>query len=277
MAGRSGVRLTLDDFDAASRRVPVLANIRPSGAYLMADFFTAGGLPGLLGRLAGRLRSEHVTGPVFNDDVIRPLDNPISSDGGLAVLHGNLAPHGAVIKHIAADPRLLVHTGPALVFDGYADLRQRIDDVPATADTVLVLRGCGPRGGPGMPEYGMLPIPGHLLKQGVRDMVRVSDARMSGTSYGACVLHVAPESHVGGPLALVRDGDTITLDVTARRLEVRVAEPELARRRADWTRPEPYYPRGYGQLFDQHVLQADQGCDFDFLAAPGRIPEPEAR
>ncbi|WP_412539394.1 L-arabinonate dehydratase [Longispora sp. K20-0274] len=286
MAGRGGVPLGLDDFDLASRRVPVLADIRPSGAYLMEDFHYAGGLPGLLSRIPDLLHPDRVTvggggltgGPVHDDAVIRPRDNPVSADGGLAVLRGNLAPRGAVIKHLAAEPRLHRHTGPALVFDGYADLRRRIDDpdLPVTADTVLVLRGVGPRGGPGMPEHGMIPVPDKLLRQGVRDMLRISDARMSGTSYGACVLHVAPESHVGGPLALVRDGDPITLDVPGRRLELGIPDAELATRLAAWTPPAKAHPRGYGRLFDAHVTQADEGCDFDFLAAPGRVPEPEA-
>ena len=210
--------------------------------------------------------------------MIRPREKPLATEGGLAVLRGNLAPGGAVIKHVAADPALLVHTGPAVVFDGYQDLLARIDDedLPVTEDSVLVLREAGPQGGPGMPEHGMLPIPKKLLRRGVRDMVRVSDARMSGTSYGACVLHVAPESHVGGPLALVRDGDPVTLDVPARRLSLDIGDEELARRGAEWTPPAPRYPRGYGALYAAHILQADAGCDFDFLAAPGKTPEPDA-
>jgi dihydroxy-acid dehydratase len=291
MARRSGVKIGLDDFDAASRTVPVLANIRPVGAHLMEDFYYAGGLPALMAQLTDLLHLERPTAAgvplgetlaaaqTHDDDVIRPRDNPVAPDGGLAVLRGNLAPDGAVIKHLAAEERLLSHTGPAVVFDGYADLLARINDerLPITPDTVLVLRGSGPRGGPGMPEHGMLPIPDRLLRAGVRDMVRVSDARMSGTSYGACVLHVAPESHVGGPLALVRDGDPITLDVPNRRLELGVTEAELADRRAEWTPPPERFPRGYGQLFDAHVLQADEGCDFDFLARPGTVPAPDAR
>ena len=251
MAGRSKVELTLDDFDALSRAVPVLANIRPTGAYLMEDFYYAGGLRALLAQLGDQLHLDRptVTGhtlgevlagaQVHNADVIRPLDKPVWSEGGLAVLRGNLAPGGAVIKHAAADPRFHKHTGPAVVFDNYRDLQARINDegLPITQDTVLVLRGAGPKGGPGMPEYGMLPIPDRLLQQGVRDMLRISDARMSGTSYGACVLHVSPESHVGGPLALVRDGDLVTLDVAERRLDVDVSDAELERRRATWTAP----------------------------------------
>ncbi|MCG3752088.1 L-arabinonate dehydratase [Amycolatopsis sp. Poz14] len=290
MAGRSGISLSLQDFDAIARRVPVLANIRPGGDWLMEDFYYAGGLPGLLSRLTDLLHLDRVTvtgrpladsladARVHNDDVIRPRDNPVASEGGVAVLRGNLAPGGAVIKHIAADPALLTHTGPAVVFDNYQDLKKRIDD-PAlgiTADSVLVLRGSGPLGGPGMPEYGMLPIPAHLLEQGVRDMVRISDARMSGTSYGACVLHVAPESHVGGPLALVSDGDLITLDVPARTLQLEVDEAELERRLASWAAPAPRFERGYGALYAEHITQADEGCDFDFLARAGANPEPDA-
>ncbi|WP_181808554.1 dihydroxy-acid dehydratase, partial [Streptomyces shenzhenensis] len=235
MAGRAGVTLTLEDFDAIGRRVPVLADVRPVGSFLMEDFHYAGGLPALLAQLAlvpGALHPERptVTGGTFasyyadaesyDPKVIRTPDDPVAHEGGVTVLHGNLAPGGAVIKHLAADPRLLTHTGPAVVFDSYQDLQSRIDDpgLGITEDTVLVLRGAGPLGGPGMPEYGMLPIPAYLLERGVKDMVRISDARMSGTSYGTCVLHVAPESHAGGPLALVRTGDLITLDVPGRRL-----------------------------------------------------------
>jgi dihydroxy-acid dehydratase len=291
MARRSGVPLALDDFDAAARRTPVLANIRPMGEYLMEDFYYAGGLRALLAQLTDLLHLDRptVTGQplraavlgakTYHEDVIRPRDKPVSPDGGLAVLRGNLAPNGAVIKPLAADPALLRHTGPAVVFDGYADLLARVDDPALDVDenSVLVLRGAGPLGGPGMPEHGMLPIPDRLLKRGVRDMVRISDARMSGTSYGACVLHVAPESHAGGPLALVHDGDLVTLDVPARLLELHVAPVELERRRAAWTPPPARYPRGYGALHAAHITQADEGCDFDFLAAPGATPEPDAR
>jgi dihydroxy-acid dehydratase len=292
MAGRCGVPFSLRDFDAIARRVPVLANIRPGGTYLMEDFYYAGGLPALLGQLAavpGALHPDRpaVSGAAFgaalstavvhDDDVIRPASRPLSPEGGVAVLHGNLAPRGAVIKHLAADPRLLRHTGPAVVFDGYPDIRKRIDDpsLQITAGSVLVLRGAGPIGGPGMPEYGMLPIPRYLLARGVRDMVRISDARMSGTSYGACVLHVAPESAAGGPLALVRTGDLVTLDVAARSLRLEVSDEELARRRAAWQPPSPACQRGYAALYRDHVTQADQGCDFDFLARPGVTPEPD--
>ena len=206
-------------------------------------------------------------------------DTALAAEGGVAVLRGNLAPDGAVIKHIAAEPRLLKHTGPAVVFDDYHELQGRIND-PAlniTPDSVLVLRNAGPKGGPGMPEYGMLPIPDYLLAQGVRDMVRISDARMSGTSYGACVLHVAPESFVGGPLALVRTGDLITLDVAARELSLNISERALAQRREQWQPPAPKFERGYGALFSEHITQANEGCDFDFLARRGRNPEPDPR
>lgn len=291
MAARAGVRLTLDDFDRAARRVPVLANVRPGGStYLMEDFHFAGGLPGFLSRIPdllhldrptvahATLREQLAPARVHDDDVIRIRENPVADEGGVAVLRGNLCPDGAVVKHIAADPRLLKHTGPAVVFDDYRTMQATIDDpsLGITADHVLVLRGSGPRGGPGMPEYGMLPIPRQLLKQGVRDMVRISDARMSGTSYGMCVLHIAPESHVGGPLALVRTGDTITLDVAARSLRLDVPEEELARRRARWTPPPVRYERGYGALYAEHITQADTGCDFDFLARPGAVPDPYA-
>jgi dihydroxy-acid dehydratase len=297
MAGRvpgPGVALTLDDFDAISRRVPWLANIKPSGTYLMEDFYYAGGLPALLGQLAkvpGALHLERMTvsgrpfgekitdAPIYNDDVIRTPEDALAAEGGLAVLRGNLAPDGAVIKHIAAEPRLLKHTGPAVVFDSYADLTTRINDpaLNVTPDSVLVLRNAGPKGGPGMPEYGMLPIPDYLLAQGVRDMVRISDARMSGTSYGACVLHAAPESFVGGPLALVQTGDLITLDVAARQLSLDIPERTMLLRRQQWHPPEPKFERGYGALYSEHITQANEGCDFGFLARPGRNPEPSPK
>ncbi|MEV0600608.1 L-arabinonate dehydratase [Streptomyces sp. NPDC050315] len=290
MAGRAGVPLTLDDFDRIARTVPVLANIRPGGGpYLMEDFHFAGGLPGFLSRITDLLHLDRPTvngrfgeqvehAAVHNDDVIRTRDNPVAAEGGVAVLRGNLCPDGAVIKHIAAEPHLLKHTGPAVVFDDYRTMQRSIND-PAlgiTADHVLVLRNAGPKGGPGMPEYGMLPIPDHLLKQGVRDMVRISDARMSGTSYGTCVLHIAPESYIGGPLALVRTGDPITLDVAARMLRLEVPDAELARRRAAWTPPPERYARGYGALYAEQITQADTGCDFAFLARPGEVPDPYA-
>ncbi|MEU3982657.1 L-arabinonate dehydratase [Streptomyces sp. NPDC026672] len=291
MAGRAGVRLTLDDFDRIARTVPVLADVRPGGrTYLMEDFHFAGGLPGFLSRITDLLHLDRPTAAhdtlrdqlagarVHNDDVIRARDNPVADEGGVAVLRGNLCPDGAVIKHIAAEPRLLRHTGPAVVFDDYRTMQRTIDDpsLGITADSVLVLRGAGPKGGPGMPEYGMLPLPDHLLRQGVRDMVRISDARMSGTSYGTCVLHVAPESYVGGPLALVRTGDSITLDVPARTLRLDVDDTELARRAAEWTPPPARYERGYGALYNDQITQADTGCDFAFLSRPGTVPDPYA-
>jgi dihydroxy-acid dehydratase len=286
MAGRAGVPLDLDRFDALARGVPVLANIRPSGEYLMQDFFEAGGLPALMSRLglhdvptvSGDTVHANLRGAeVFDDDVIRPLDNPLRAEGGLAILRGSLAPGGAVIKASAASPRLLKHTGRAVVFEDYNDMAARIDrdDLEVDADSVLVQRNAGPLGGPGMPEWGMLPVPKKLLKQGVRDMVRLSDARMSGTSYGACVLHVAPESFVGGPLAFVRNGDLIELDVKKRSLSLKVAEAELAKRRKAWKRPAQKYERGYGAIFSRHVKQADEGCDFDFLEGTSPTPEPE--
>lgn len=291
MAGRAGVTLTLDDFDRIARTVPVLANVRPGGRmYLMEDFHFAGGLPGFLSRITDLLHLDRPTVShdslreqladvrVHDDDVIRPRENPVAAEGGVAVLRGNLCPDGAVIKHIAAEPHLLRHTGPAVVFDDYRTMQRTIDDpsLGITADSVLVLRGAGPKGGPGMPEYGMLPIPEYLLKQGVRDMVRISDARMSGTSYGTCVLHVAPESYVGGPLALVRTGDPITLDVAARSLRLDVDDTELERRRAEWTPPPVRYERGYGALYTEQITQADTGCDFAFLARPGTVQDPYA-
>jgi dihydroxy-acid dehydratase len=281
MARRAGVDLALSDFDAASRAVPVIANIRPSGErYLMEDFYYAGGAPALMNRIRGHLDltaptvngrtlGENIEGAVvYDDDVIRTLDNPVYHEGALAVLKGNLAPSGCVIKASACEPRLLKHTGPALVFDDYPSMKAAIerDDLDVTADHVLVLRNAGPLGGPGMPEWGMLPIPVKLLKQGVRDMLRISDARMSGTSYGGCILHVAPEAYVGAPLALVRTGDRISVDVPNRSLRLEVSDDELARRKAAWVAPKPRFGRGYGWMFSQHIGQADEGCDFDFLA-----------
>ncbi|MEX0956701.1 MAG: L-arabinonate dehydratase [Rhizobiaceae bacterium] len=280
MARRAGHDVGLCDFEAASRKVPVTANVRPTGErYLMEDFFYAGGILALMERLSGLLDGEPLTvsgrpigqtfadAPCWNDDVIRPLDRPVSSEPAMAVLYGNLAPDGCVMKPSAAEPRLLDHTGPALVFDSYAELKARIDDeaLDVTADTVLIMRGAGPQGGPGMPEWGMLPIPRKLLRAGVRDMLRISDARMSGTSYGACVLHVAPEAHVGGPLALVRTGDIVRVDVAARRIDMEVSKDELAIRRAALGPPEPRFGRGYGWMFSRHIGQANKGCDFDFL------------
>ena len=286
---RAGHPVTLDDFDAASRHVPVIANIRPSGdRYLMEDFFYAGGLRALLERMGphldrsaltvnGRTIGDNVAGSeVFNDDVIRPLDRPIYAEGALAVLRGNIAPDGVIIKPSACAPHLLRHTGRALVFDDYPSLKKAVDDpdLDVTGDDVLVLRNAGPKGA-GMPEWGMLPIPTKLLKQGVKDMLRLSDARMSGTSYGGCLLHCAPEAAVGGPLALVRTGDRITVDVPARRIHLEVDQAEFERRRAAWQAPPPRYERGYGWMFGRHILQADQGCDFDFLEASFGAPVPE--
>jgi dihydroxy-acid dehydratase len=289
-ARRAGHDIGLDDFEAISRKVPVIANVRPSGdKYLMEDFYYAGGLPALMSRLKSFLHLDVMTvsgktlgenlrsAEVYNDDVIRPLDNPIYAEGALAVLKGNLAPDGCVIKPSACEPRLRKHAGPALVFDSYPAMRAAIDrdDLDVTADTVLVLRNAGPQGGPGMPEWGMLPIPKKLVKQGVRDMVRLSDARMSGTSYGACILHVAPEAFIGGPLALVKTGDTISIDVAARSITLNVADGELAKRRAAWKAPEPRYERGYGYMFQRHIEQADKGCDFDFLKTEFGAPAGE--
>lgn len=288
MARRAGADLDLDRFDELSRTVPVLVDLQPTGRFLMDDLQRAGGVPALLTRLRDRLHldrstveggtvSEAIDGAqVLDDEVVRPLHDPVAPDGGLAVLRGNLAPRGAVIKHAAATPELLVHTGPAAVFDSYDEMTSRLaTDETITADTVLVLRNAGPVGGPGMPEWGMLPLPDRLLRAGVRDMVRVSDARMSGTSYGTCVLHVAPEAWVGGPLALVEDGDPIELDVPARRLTLAVDDEVLAAREAAWSPPAPRFTRGYGALASRHIEQADVGCDLDFLAAGDPTPEPE--
>jgi dihydroxy-acid dehydratase len=288
LAGRAGIRLELRQFDEISQHTPMIANLRPSGEYLMEDFYYAGGLRALLKQIGDLLDLDALTvsgetlgknletARVFNDKVIRSPKHPVSTSGGTAVLYGNLAPNGAVIKPTAAEARLLKHVGPAVVFKDRDDLEARIDDeaLPVDQDSVLVLQNAGPLGGPGMPEWGMLPIPRKLLAQGVRDMVRISDARMSGTSYGACVLHVSPESFIGGPLALVRDGDLIELDVAARKLELRVDENELAQRRANWKPQPPHYERGFGALYAAHVTQADKGCDFDFLEAGAETPEP---
>jgi len=289
LARRAGIPLTLDRFDELSRRTPLLANVRPAGKYLMEDFYYAGGLRGLLASIAdllntgertvsGRTLGEDIAGAeIYNHDVILPRERALVASGSLAVLRGNLAPDGAVIKPAAAEPRLLRHRGPAVAFENYDDMAARIDDpaLPVTPDSVIVLKSAGPLGAPGMPEWGQLPIPRKLLEQGVRDMVRISDARMSGTSYGACVLHVAPESHVGGPLALVRDGDIIALDVPARTLNLEVEDSELARRRAAWVRPKPHFERGFGALYQAHITQANEGCDFDFLEGTAPTAEPE--
>ncbi len=280
MARRAGADISLADFDAASRKVPVLANVRPSGnTYLMEDFYYAGGLPALMSRIRGHLKldcltvtgrslAENIEGAqVHNDDVIRNVDTAIYAEGALAVLTGNLAPEGCVMKPSACEPHLRTHTGPALVFDDYPSMKAAIDrdDLDVTPDHVLVLRNAGPRGGPGMPEWGMLPIPKKLVKAGVRDMIRISDARMSGTSYGACILHVSPESYVGGPLALVRTGDQITVDVPKRAISMDVSAAELFRRRKALPAQPVRFERGYGWMFNRHVKQAHEGCDFDFL------------
>ncbi len=291
MARRAGVAIDMDTFDRVAQGIPLLANIKPSGQYLMEDFHYAGGLRALLAQLAPRLHLDALTvagvtlgeaiagAEIYAPDVIRGLDNPVKPAGGTAILRGTLAPDGAVIKPTAAEPHLLVHEGAAVVFRDIRDLKARVDrdDLDVTADSVLVLQNAGPVGAPGMPEWGQLPIPRKLLRQGVRDMVRISDARMSGTSYGACVLHVAPEAAIGGPLGLVRDGDRIRLDVPNRRLDLLVAEDELARRRAAWRQPKlPGGDRGYVALYRRTVMQANEGADFDFMAgAPGAMPEPD--
>ena len=281
MARRGRVPLTLDDLDALGRTTPLIANVRPAGkGYLMEDFFYAGGLLALMNVIRDKLDLTAVTvtgrplgealegAEVYNADVIRPLSDPVYHEGSLAVLKGNLAPDGAVIKPAACDPRLHVHEGPALVFDSYPEMKAAVDDedLDVTPDHVMVLRNAGPLGGPGMPEWGMLPLPVRLVKQGHRDMLRLSDARMSGTSYGACVLHIAPESFVGGPLALLRTGDIVRCDVPTAASTWLVSEAELAARRAAWTPPAPRFERGYGWAFSRHVGQADQGCDFDYLS-----------
>ncbi len=279
IAGRVGVPLTLDDFDRISRRTPCLANIKPSGEYLMDDFFAAGGVPVVLGEIAELLHGESATvngktlaenfadAECWNADVIRDSAHALSAEGGIAVLRGNLAPRGAVIKTTAASPELLRHRGPAYVFETHAEMMAEIDrdDLPVDAATILVMKNAGPIGGPGFPEWGQIPMPKKLLNQGIRDMVRVSDARMSGTSFGTVVLHVTPESAIGGPLAAVRTGDEIELDAASRRIELRVGNAELAARLAEFQPPPAHYRRGYGKMFLEHVNQADEGCDFDFL------------
>ena len=290
LARRAGVPLDLEIFDRISQGIPLLANIKPSGKYVMEDFYYAGGLTALMKRLEESLNLETVTingktlrdnlegAEVFNEDVIRPLENPVSTAGGTAVLRGSLAPDGAVIKPTAAEKRLWKHRGSAVVFKDIRDLKARVDseDLEVTADSVLVLQNAGPVGGPGMPEWGQLPIPKKLLNQGVRDVIRISDARMSGTSYGACVLHVSPEAALGGPLGLVKDGDEIELDVEKRRLDLLVSQSELDTRRRRWEPPESKASRGYAKLYADHVTQAHEGCDFDFLqGTPGETPEPE--
>jgi dihydroxy-acid dehydratase len=288
LARRRGLDLPLPLFDEIARHVPVLANIRPSGEYLMEDFYYAGGLRALMAEITdlleldcvtvnGRTMGQNLEGArVVKREVIRSREAPMMENGGTAILYGSLAPDGAVIKTAAADRSLWQHTGPAVVFRDYPDMEARLnsEDLEVTADSVLVLQNAGPLGGPGMPEWGMLPIPTKLLKLGVRDMVRVSDARMSGTAYGTCVLHVSPESYVGGPLALVRDGDQITLDIPNRRLELLVPDEEMARRRSEWKRQTPKEHRGYLALYRERVTQAHEGCDFDFLSRQEVAEEP---
>ncbi len=289
LAGRAGIEIPLERFEEIGRKTPYLVNMRPSGKYLMEDFYYAGGLSALLEGMrdlldldvptcTGKTLGENIAGAkIHNSDVIHTPDDPMQAEGGLIVVRGNLAPDGAVIKTTAADPELLQHAGRAMVFDDYNDMAARLEDpdLDVDADSILILRNSGPQGGPGMPEWGMLPIPKKLLKQGVRDMVRVSDARMSGTSYGTCVLHVSPESWVGGPLALVKTGDIVELDVAGRKLSLKVSDEELAERRKQW-KPKPgKFERGFGKLFSEHIRQANEGCDFDFLEGTAPTPEPE--
>jgi dihydroxy-acid dehydratase len=279
IAGRRGIKLPLSLFDDLSRDTPLLANLKPSGHYLLAHFHAAGGVPALLKQMArylhlegmtctGQTLGEEIAPAVTRDEnVIRPIENALGSGGALVALRGNLIPKGAMLKVSAASPHLLDHTGPALVFDDYEEMLLRLNDesLEVSADHVLVLRNAGPCGVPGMPEWGQIPIPTRLLKQGIRDVVRISDARMSGTSYGTVVLHAAPESAVGGPLALVQNGDLIRLNVAERCLDLLVSDEELAARRSAWCAPTLKHIRGYPRLYVEHVLQADEGCDFDFL------------
>jgi dihydroxy-acid dehydratase len=288
LAGRAGVSLNLADLDEMARRVPVISNLFPSGDKLMEDFYYAGGLPALMNRISAFLQLSEITVTgktlgaqlngqrVLDDDVIRPLDQPVSPHGALAVLTGNLAPQGAVIKPSAANPKFFKHSGKALVFDGQPQMLAAMAELQLDVDqnTVLVLRNAGPVGAPGMPEWGNLPIPKKLLQQGVRDMLRLSDARMSGTHYGTCVLHISPEAAVGGPLALLQTGDVVELDLAARRIQMHVDDAELARRRAAWTAPVQPYGRGFTQLYQRHVTQAHEGCDLDFLQGTAPTPEP---
>lgn len=288
MAGRAGITLSLDDMDAAARRVPVLANLFPSGDRLMEDFYYAGGLPALMKNIQTELSLDALTvtglsvgdnisnAEVHDSEVIRPMERPVSTAGALAVLRGNLAPEGAVIKPSAASAKFLRHSGKALVFDSQPAMLAAMADegLDCNENTILVLRNAGPVGGPGMPEWGNLPIPKKLLRQGVRDMLRLSDARMSGTHYGTCVLHISPESAVGGPLALVQTGDVIEMDVDKRSLHLAVNDDELARRRQMWKSPVSAFQRGFTQLYQRHVTQAHEGCDFDFLQGTASTPEP---
>jgi dihydroxy-acid dehydratase len=279
IAGRLGIPLPLSLFDELARSTPILANIQPCGKYLMEDFYYAGGVQALMKKILPLLHGNELTVSgktvaqnlekieCHNQDVIRPLDQPLYPDGSLAVLHGNLSPNGAVIKTSAASPRLLQHTGRAVVFDKYEEMLKRIDDPALDVDenSVLVLKNAGPVGGPGMPEWGQLPIPTKLLKRGITDMVRISDSRMSGTSYGTVVLHISPESAIGGPLAAVKNGDLVKIDVENRRLDLLVSEAELGSRLAAWCPNGRKYRRGYYTMFLDHIQQADKGCDFDFL------------
>src|ERR1700722_18474464 len=289
MARRAGVALDLKRFDAIARTTPVIANLRPTGQFLMEDFHYAGGLGALLAEMGdlldldqqtvnGQTLRENIAGAkVWTPDVIRPLDNPVAGCDGLAILYGNLAPRGAAMKPAAGEPRFRAHPGPALVFASYDEMAESVerDDLDVTPDHVLVLQNAGPQGAPGMPEWGMLPIPRKLVRAGVRDMLRISDARMSGTSYGACILHVTPEAYIGGPLALTRTGDMIAVNVDKRSLDLEVGEAELGRRQAAFTPRPPRLSRGYGALFARSIRQADEGCDFDFLERGEALGEPE--
>jgi dihydroxy-acid dehydratase len=290
MAGRAGLAFPLERYNEIAAKTPMLANVRPSGdKYLMEDFFYAGGLRALLNQLRdlldlsaqtvnGKTLGENIEGAkVWNPDVILPRSKPLKENGALVLLRGSLAPDGAVLKASAADPKLMKHAGKAVVFEDYNDMAARIDrdDLEVDASSVLVLKMSGPLGGPGFPEWGMLPMPKKLIRQGVKDMVRISDGRMSGTSYGTCILHVAPEAYVGGPLALVKTGDLIELNVEKREINLRVPDDELAKRRAAWKRPPPKYERSYGAIFSRHVKQANEGCDFDFLEGTAPTAEPE--
>lgn len=284
IAGRLGIEITLEDFERISGKTPFIANIRPSGDYLMEDFYYAGGLPVVMKELlpllhrdcltvTGKTIGENVSkAECFKQDVIRPLNQPLNKEGGTVILYGNLAPQGAVIKHTAATPSLLQHRGPAFVFDNYYKMLEMLnsDDLPVTEQHVLVLKNGGPIGGPGFPEWGHIPMPKVLLQKGVKDMVRISDARMSGTSFGTVVLHIAPEAAIGGPLAIVENGDEIVLDAANRRIDLNIPQEEMERRLKAFVKPKPYYERGYGRMFLEHVTQAPQGCDFDFLQATKR-------
>ena len=284
IAGRLGINLPLSSFDEIACTTPFIANVKPSGKFLMEEFSYAGGVPAVLKEISPLLHLDALTASgkslgenlrraaCFNREVIRPLSQPLYPQGGVVILNGNLAPQGAVIKQSAISPHLVKHRGRAVVFQNNQDLLARLDapDLKVDENSVLVLKNAGPRGAPGMPEWGHLPIPAKLLKAGVRDMVRLSDARISGTSFGTIVVHISPESAVGGPLAIVRDGDEIELDVAARRLELRVSDAEIRTRLSQWKAPAPHYTRGYGKLFLDHVLQAHEGCDFDFLRGADR-------